>query len=181
MLDANKGGAGPSLTELFATDAEGRHEAVAQDFAEEFSAVGQWGHAEEGDVVLAFGFLDDAAQAVKLAVHVGHDHDALHLCGGEEHLEAFGVEVFGRDGAFRLYGVEGELAEVVAEGFAVQFILVVGGREVLELWIFGPMDEDSLHMVVAGAQSAVQCDAVEPSGEVGGRNASANHALEVDD
>ncbi len=163
MLDANKGrGRAPLLTELFATDAEGSHKAVAQDFAEELSAVGQGIHAEEGDIVSAFCFLNDAAQAVELAVHIGHDHDALHLCGGEEHFEAFGVEVFGCDGAFRLYGVEGELAEVVAEGFAVQFILVVGGREVLEFWVFGSMDEYGLQVVVAGAQSAVQCDAVEP-------------------
>ena len=105
----------------------------------------------------------------------------LDFLGVAQGCERLYEELVGAHYALHGKGVHGELAEVVAEGLPVEFSGEVGWCKIVEPFLRLAVQKERLHLVMAGGETAVERDAVEPVAQVALFDAAAQHALEVDD
>ena len=165
--------------QLFATNAEGAHEGVAEEFLQ-VTALLCGLHSEDNDV-LTFCLDGGLAHAVAVFFEGGNEEDALYILGFDEGVKGLHVEVGHRYHFFYGETGEGELREVVLKGLSVEVLVENAGVHVCHLLLVLAVQEDDLHFVVARAEAAVKGNAIEPVAEVGLGNATSEHALEVYD
>ena len=120
------------------------------------------------------------AHAVVVFLGVGDKHDAPDAARRGQYAGRFGKQVGHFFRAVGLYRTYEKLAQVVAEGLAVELGGIVARGEVVHRGLRAVVDKHHLNAVGSFAQPSVEGYAVYPPGCIGLGNAASYHPLEID-